>query len=281
MNNLNYHKVLYNTLSLNYGGVNYFLNSKSFDKHYDNIGKSRTTLDVQDQEIVNEFKNNFNKSGKPEFHLLLTNSSHHDYYFPKIEKFEKFNPYPKEHISLLKTDGNLYRQLVFNKYKNSIYYIDSLVQQTVNTIKDQSQWNNTIFIFLGDHGEEFFEDGHFLHANALNYYQTSAALFIHAPSSKKKHRVLSTTSHMDIIPTIISILKNNNVDISQPSWLKGKNILSPIYTDRAVFSQQISTTRKIQVSIANQKNVFTPTKQEKDIDKKILIDKYINDLLEY
>ena len=281
VDSLKYHKSIYNTLSLNYAGLNYFLNDKYFDKHYEKIGKSRTTLYLQDQEIVDEFKTNFTASKKPEFHLLLTNSTHHDYYFPKTEEFERFKPYPKRHISLLKTDGDEYKRLVFNKYKNSAYYLDSLVQQVVDTIKEKSQWNSTIFIFLGDHGEEFFEDGHFLHSNALNYYQTSASLFIHTPSNSKKLKLFKTTSHMDIVPTIISILKDNKVDVSQPNWLKGKNILSPLYIDRAVFSQQISTTRKIKVSIANQKNVFTPTKKETNSTNRLLIEEYIDDLLNY
>ena len=278
---LNYHKSIYNTLSLNYGGVNHFLNDNYFDKHYEKIGKTRNTLYMQDQEIINVFKNNFNTSQRAELHLILTNSTHHDYYFPKDKGFEKFNPYSKKHISLLKTDGDLYKKLVFNKYKNATYYLDSLVKQTVDAIKEQSQWDNTIFIFFGDHGEEFFEEGHFLHANRLNYYQTSSALFIHKPLDSKNNKILKTTSHMDILPTIIAILKNSGVDISQPYWIKGKNILSSMYTDRAVFSQQISITKSIRVSIANQKEVFIPTKEEKNAQKKILVDKYIDDLIEY
>lgn len=279
--NLNYHRSLYSTLSLNFVGMNHFLNDKYFNKHYQRMGKDEMNFAKQDQEIIDDFKTNFNKSGNPEFHLLITNSTHHDYHLPKNKKFEKFKPYQKEPISLLRDNPNLYKELVFNRYKNSIYYIDSLIQQTVETIKEQSQWDNTIFIFFGDHGEEFLEEGHLLHSNWLNYYQSTAALFIHAPSSNKKIEVFKTTSHMDIVPTIISILKKNNVNISQSNWLKGKNILSPIYTDRAVFIQQISKTKDIQVAIANKKNIFIPTKIEKDTDKKKLIEKYIKDLISY
>jgi len=281
LDSLNYHKTIYNTLSLKYGGVNHFLKDEYFDKHYERIGKSRTTLHIEDKKIINDFKNSFNKSGQPEFHLLLTNSTHHDYYFPREKKFEKFNPYPKKHIQLLKTDKKLYQTLVFNKYKNAIYYLDSLILETVETIKKSSQWNNTIFIFFGDHGEEFFEDGHLLHASSLNYYQTSAALFIHSPQSKRKEKVFKTTSHIDILPTIIFLLKKDKVDIKKPFWIKGKDIFSNLYSDRAVFSQQISTTRKIKISMANKKIVFIPTRKEKDSRKKSLINKYIIDLQKY
>jgi hypothetical protein len=43
----------------------------------------------------------------------------------------------------------------FNLYKNSAYYVDSLVGRIIDDLKRNGRLNNTMVIITGDHGQEF------------------------------------------------------------------------------------------------------------------------------
>ncbi|MBL0707885.1 MAG: sulfatase-like hydrolase/transferase, partial [Sulfurimonas sp.] len=212
--------------------------------------------------------------------------SHFHYYFPRVEKFEKFKPYYKGNINFLDPKLRSKRKLIFNRYKNSVRYVDYLVDQVVRDIKQKGKWEETIFIFFGDHGEEFYEEHHFTHAAELNIYQTSAALFIHAPSDTKKESIYKTTSHIDIVPSILSILeKYSSLKYEKPSWLRGHDIHSDSYKARAVFStnsdMKITKNSGAKFSINYEKNVFEPTTIETDSLRQNLIKNNIKDLLDF
>ena len=77
-----------------------------------------------------------------------------------------------------------------------------------------------------------------MHSTRLNYYQTSAALFIHRPQDKTHVDITNkTSSHLDIIPTIIKIIELSGVRLIYPKWLKGCDLFSECLSDeRIVYS---------------------------------------------
>ncbi len=105
-----------------------------------------------------------------------------------------------------------------NRYKNAVYYVDSLVGEILTTLQKEKRLDNTIVFILGDHGEEF-NDNHldyWGHASNFTRYQTQTPLLVYWPG-KKARSILYQTSHYDIVPTLFKHLfqcKNPTSDYS-------------------------------------------------------------------
>jgi hypothetical protein len=63
-----------------------------------------------------------------------------------------------------------------------------------------------IAVVTGDHGEEFFEDGHLFHLSSLNKMQTHVPLYYKFGENNPKDLAVKLTSHVDIFPTILDYL---------------------------------------------------------------------------
>ncbi len=208
--------------------------------HFDDITIFETPgydFDQRDYEVIKALKKVFFKKKHPQFYYIALNSTHHNYYYPDNSAFNRFIPAISKNANLFSTDYKSKANQILNRYKNSALYVDHLIQELVDHIKKENCWENTIFIVFGDHGEEFFEEGHSLHASCLNRSQTSAALFIHTPHDRTHRNNDKTTSHIDILPTVMNIIKSYGLALQQPTWLKGQNILNDcLDAQRCVFS---------------------------------------------
>jgi len=96
--------------------------------------------------------------------------------------------------------------IIKNRYKNSIHYVDSLFHQLVSRIKDQNIFEKSLIVFCGDHGEEFKEQGKLFHASNLNDFQTSTPIYMKLGSSQID---VDTISHVDIFPSILDLIFDN------------------------------------------------------------------------
>lgn len=162
----------------------------------------------RDKELTNRFKL-FTRSlsaNEKFYSFILLDSTHSGYSYPKeSEKFLPVNP----EGSFTKMIDRDTAQFTKNRYKNSIYYADSLVGEIVEDLKQKGLYENTIIIVTGDHGEEFYENGYFGHHGAFTKYQTQVPLVLHVPhrsSQKGGQKIKQLTSHQDIVPTIFSLI---------------------------------------------------------------------------
>jgi len=110
--------------------------------------------------------------------------------------------------------------LVFNRYKNSAYFVDSQIKKIVEKINNSGKMENTIIVILGDHGEEFNEYGRFAHSYSLKNVQTSTPFIMHVPGINNID--YNITSHADIMPTIIDYI---DISIPYQEILSGKSLL--------------------------------------------------------
>ncbi len=46
-----------------------------------------------------------------------------------------------------------------NRYLNSIAYVDSLMKQMLDSLKEKGLYEKTLIVITGDHGEEFLDEG--------------------------------------------------------------------------------------------------------------------------
>lgn len=104
---------------------------------------------------------------------------------------------------------------LLNRYKNSTNFSDKMIKKMVDKLKAEGLYENSIIIITSDHGQEFYEHGLYGHNSAFNYEQVKVPFIVHLPENKHK-TVTKLTSHIDVVPTLMSYIGVEN-DVSDYS----------------------------------------------------------------
>ena len=179
---------------------------------------------ARDQEITREFIQFLDDPSLKEqpFFGFLFYDSPHAYDFPKNFKL-KFEP-SWESVNYFALDNNSDPTEFKNRYKNAVYFTDSLVGAVLNKLESKRLLKNTIVIITSDHGQEFNDNrqNYWGHNSNFSEQQTKVPLVIRWPGKRAK-QFDYTTSHFDIAPTILSDALDCINDPSDYSF--GKNLL--------------------------------------------------------
>jgi len=127
--------------------------------------------------------------------------------------------YPKEQTALVK-----------DVYADSLAYVDTQLDRLFRRLKESGQWERTLVVVTGDHGEAFYEHGSAAHANGVHQEVIRVPLVFHAPGLEPG-REDRPVELLDVAPGVFHLL---GLPV-HPSF-QGKDPFSPIRPDRARFS---------------------------------------------
>lgn len=161
----------------------------------------------KDRDITNDWKEWFAKTdrSKPSFSFLFYDAPH-AYEFSDDFK-PRFDPMLAE-LNYLKLDNDADPTPLFNRYKTSVRYVDSLVKEITDTLAAEGKLENTIIVFTGDHGQE-------MNDNKLNFWghngnftdaQIRVPFVITGADVKRRANpqfFSALTTHEDLVPTIM------------------------------------------------------------------------------
>jgi len=171
---------------------------------------------------------------KPIFSFVFLDAPH-GYSFP-----EDINPFQvrQQQINYLTVNADSEELNVVKKqHNNAVYYNDMLFGKMIVKLKQKGLYKNSLIIFTSDHGQEFFEFGRFGHNTNFSSAQTQVPMFIklpnylkekiNLPKTMKANSLQSLSSHIDVVPTLLSLIgiKNPISDYSN-----GKNIFDENYS---------------------------------------------------
>lgn len=171
----------------------------------------------RDALAIQNLKQNLAKEGH--VYLVFLDSTHSEYSFPGPPKY---TPIAKEIDYLTITAKSPEIELIKNRYRNAIDYIDQLMGDFFTTLKEKNLYDDAIIAITGDHGEEFFEEGALFHGTHLNDYQTAVPLLLKFPSDEWIPQTDEAT-HIDIFPSILHYLTKQS-DFT--SLFDGKSVFS-------------------------------------------------------
>ena len=160
----------------------------------------------REQRMVTRYIDDLKKDGdQPRFDYMMFYSTHFDYFFP--ETFSKYQPVQKLGFDInngRQRDNEGMREGLFNRYRNATLFVDHLVSEIVQYLKDSDRLKNTVVIITGDHGEEFWEHGKFGHIFGLVNEQIRVPALVHFP--KPLPPGYQITSHQDFMPTLFDFM---------------------------------------------------------------------------
>jgi len=109
--------------------------------------------------------------------------------------------------------GGKFRNIAHGKrcYAAGVRNFDRAFGRALQLLKTRGYLDNTLIILTSDHGDEFYEHGKFLHGKTLYNEMLHVPLIINVPSGKRL-KIPTLVSLIDILPTLLGILKIKHKD---------------------------------------------------------------------
>lgn len=210
-------------------------------------------------------------NSNPHMISIFLNSTHFSYAYPKGQ--EKYVPVVKYGSWYTTHDERVKnRDLSFNRYKNSVSFIDTIIKDIFNILASSKREN--IILVFGDHGEEFGESGNFMHGfvgglKSLTRYTLRTVMYFKFPESNNKIWLNRPSSHLDFLPTIFHYYKDRyNIDFKIN--LPGLNLLQNPPENRILIFSSRDFSKKELGFLCNEKIHFF----DLHTDKEVLLELY-------
>ena len=142
-------------------------------------------------------------------------------------------------------DQELYIQHELDWYDGSIRAMDVEIARMMEGLEQLGIADETLFVLMSDHGEEFLEHGHHFHGNNAYGEMMNVPLIMHWPGVLPGGTVVEqTTESVDMMPTVLEL-----AGIAPPEQAQGQSLL-PLIVDpegvsdfgaiqRAAFSERV------------------------------------------
>ncbi len=217
---------------------------------------------------------------KPIFSFLFWDAPHQRSYPREYAKFQPDNEGATNYLTVSESD----KEVLFNQYKNAVHYNDALFGEFVALLKEKGLYDDAIIILTSDHGQEFFEFGKFGHNSSFSRAQTQSPLIIKFPG-KEPRTIDSLSSHVDIVPTLLSYIGVTN---SPDEYSNGVDLLSSepvhdyiftanwnnnaIITDKTTMVFSNLPNKMFKNEIRSTETYKTIPKEKSTIDERLILD---------
>lgn len=185
---------------------------------------------ISDRNLFKEANGILNQQTKPFFAVIQTADNHRPYTIPEedLKEFKKIN-LPADSLKKYGFDGN--------DELNAFRFTDFCYQHFIEAAKKEAWFNNTIFMFIGDHG---------INGNAGNMFppawsdngltRNHVPLLFYSPKKIKPQRLHCLASQVDVLPTLAGLANINYTNttfgrdlVQQYATDSGKNNIAFIY----------------------------------------------------
>lgn len=175
---------------------------------------------ISDLHLFEEANRVLNKQEKPFFAIIHTAGNHRPYTIPDDNR--GFT------VSSIGDDEAKKHGFTSTKEFNSFRFMDHSIGNFINTAKKEGYFNNTIFVFFGDHGLPGSAPHIQRAEEQLGLTRYHVPLLIYAPGIIKKGAAIDKiASEVDVLPTIASLASTPYLNTTI-----GRDLFDPHYDDR-------------------------------------------------
>lgn len=133
-------------------------------------------------------------------------------------------------------------QFIIDMYDAELRRLDDIYGRMFAQLQEMGEWDNTIIVFLADHGEEFGEHGNWgRHTYTLNEELLRVPLIIAGPGVPAGQTVEAAVRLVDVAPTILGL-----VGVENPRYFMGES-LAPIWDGDERAPRQVLAERGVEV----------------------------------
>lgn len=174
---------------------------------------------------------------RPFFLLLHTIDPHAPYtppepyrskFAPGVTDLSIGTPQALEKLNLgLETASPTRIQDLSNLYDAEIAFNDAHFGALLESLKRRGLYDETVIVFLSDHGEEFAEHGGFSHGRTLYHEMLEVPLIVRWPGQPLGRKSGAIVEHVDLLPTLAEI-----AGAPIPTGIQGHSLV-PLLTSAA------------------------------------------------
>ena len=199
-------------LTNNISGLKLYEEQDYKAKHLDTWG-------ISDKNLFLEANNALKQETKPFFAVIQTADNHRPYSIPDEDKAAfKLISYPTDSLKRFGFENN--------DEMNAFRYTDFCYQQFIEAAKKEKYFDNTIFVFVGDHGIR--GDAGELFPKCWTEQGLTCEhvpLLFYSPKLLQPKRIHDVCSQIDILPTLASLSKTTYTNTTF-----GRNLFDTVVT---------------------------------------------------
>jgi len=214
-----------------YDFMNEYLMFQKFDKIYgeENFKKNEVMGEIEfeegdtrdfnwgaeDLKVFQESMKMMHSDSQPFFNLYLTTSFHEPYAYESQDRFLK-----DAKTAIEKTNGASNEALMDEvETIAALMYMDYSIEQCIEEYKRRSDFENTIFVIVGDHGTKFLSDN-----SRIEKYHVP--LMIYSPLLKESQKFEQIVCQKDVPSALQALLRDNfNLNLPEFSISQSNNLL--------------------------------------------------------
>ncbi|HTE13325.1 MAG TPA: LTA synthase family protein, partial [Chitinophagaceae bacterium] len=158
---------------------------------------------ISDRNLFKEANNVLKQEAKPFFAVIQTADNHRPYTIPEedLKEFKKIN-LPADSLKKYGFDNN--------EELNAFRFTDFCYQSFIEAAKKEKYFDNTIFMFVGDHGIDGHAGNMFPPAwSEDGLTRNHVPLLFYAPKLLAARRLHCVASQVDVLPTLAGMAKIN------------------------------------------------------------------------
>jgi arylsulfatase A-like enzyme len=172
--------------------------------------------------------------GKRPFFLWLHFMDPHAPYYPPAKALlamseESIDPERGRYLNAAWTRSDLgadglrrFRNEIIRLHDAGVRWVDTQLARLVEALREQSQWDSSVFVLTADHGEEFLDHGRRFHFPSQAYQELlHVPLLVRVPGLQKTQLSDAPFSHIHLAPTVLEAM-----GIDAPPEFEGRSYFS-------------------------------------------------------
>ena len=199
---------------LEYNDVDFVVDENKYGKDYKKVAANSGGFSwgYPDGELFRKTLSTLDGKKEPRLDVLMTLSNHEPFTIPEKNKYTaKVDSILNSGKRLKISSGDV------TNHKNifaTLIYVDESLEKFMKAYEKRADYNNTIFVFTGDHRLIPIEQKDKL-------CRFHVPLIIYSSMLKKPERFASISSHWDVAPSLVSFLSNNyNIEtLENTAWM--------------------------------------------------------------
>ncbi len=174
---------------------------KTFSAGYKKMPESSSgfTWGYGDAEVFRKMNEVSPKTGAPTCNVVMTLSTHNPFLINDEDKYRGLFEQRMATLNLNEAEKTEHRR--YTDQYASILYTDDAIRNFITNYESREDFNNTIFIITGDHRMPEIPM-----ATKIDRYHVP--LIIYSPLLKRTENFGALSTHMDITPSLLSLLKH-------------------------------------------------------------------------